>query len=86
MSYSENERRFVCQYRSTLTCDLEVAGTCDAELARDLRAESHMYGWLGVTVAALTIVLAVGIKKAISPFSYFQDMWVGAYRKVLSCL
>ena len=30
----------------------------------------------------LLVLLAFAFKKALSKFSYYQDMWVGAYKKV----
>lgn len=58
--------------------------SCNAKMARDLKATSHMIGWAGITGMGVVILVAFSLKKALSPFSYLQTVWADEYKKVKS--
>ena len=68
-----------CEQPKTIDSSLD---SCDAKMARNLKAESHMIGWLIVTVTFFLATIAIVVKMSLSRFSYFQNMWIAAYRKV----
>ena len=67
-----------CRAPKTLDTDLT---TCDHIAARNLKADSHMLGWLCILTCGAIVFIVVTIKNAQSPFSFLQTQWVAAYRK-----